>query len=123
MTIKHLLLAAAVLVIPSMVQAANQLPTKFWGDWVEVDGSPAAGYHIKLTGTTVSFGSEVCKFTSIELANEESTAFEVTWHCPGQVSGVQIKAGFRLTKIWGKEALVSGGDSPTNVSIYQRARR
>jgi hypothetical protein len=78
---------------------------------------------MKLSGTTVSHGGRMsCRFTNIEVTNEEETAFEVKWHCPDQPPDVNVDGEiFKLMKIWGKEVLVTVSvQDPTGVSVYQR---
>jgi hypothetical protein len=118
--------AAAILVLVGLGSSAGaaELPKRFWGKWITIDGSdPPAD--MTLSGTTITFGQPPpsCKFTKIDLANEERTAFSVNWHCPEQVAGVEIKTVFRLMKIWGKEALlIVNAENPETISVYQRRR-
>jgi hypothetical protein len=119
--------ATAVLLLSGAAQAGpgapnNQLPQKFRGDWVEIDND-IPNLRLKLTGSSVSFGSTPCKFIEVSVANESSTAFSVKWLCPGAI--VPIEARFELRKIWGKEVLVESSvvtPSDASVSIYARPR-
>src|SRR5262249_47605991 len=116
-------LVLSVMGFGSSAIAAAQLPKRFWGEWISIDGSDG-GIHMKVSVAAITFGGlRSCKFTNVEVANEESTAFLVNWHCLGDAAGVEIKLGFRLMKIWGKEALVIvNAEDPTSVSVYQRQR-
>jgi hypothetical protein len=124
---KTKLTAAATLAVGLMFSAGavaryTELPKRFWGEWIPIDGSYPV--RMKLSGTTVNFGPSPCRFTNIELANEEETAFDVKWHCPESAAGVETRTLFRLMKIWGKEALVSVNvEDPTAISVYQRKNK
>jgi len=98
-----------------------EIPNRFRGEWIDAGDDPMK---MKVTADGILFGSPpaACKFTNIKVANEDGAAYEVNWHCPDSVEGVEIKMVLRLMKVWGKEVLVLvNAEEPTVVSIYQRA--
>jgi hypothetical protein len=105
---------------------AGDLPRQLQGEWQSIDGGWS--HTMKLTRMTIDFSPyhsslPPCKFTDVKVANEDGDAFDVYWLCPGDAPGADKKVGFRLMKIWGKEALVSvSGDNPTGISVYQRRK-
>ena len=99
-----------------------EIPNRFRGEWIDTGDDPMK---MRVSADGILFGSlqPVCKFTDIKVANEDGSAYEVNWHCPGSVAGVEIKMVFRLMKVLGKEVLVLvNAEDPINVSVYERAR-